>query len=373
MRHGAAKWEIPSDFLTWEHFCRVYDKVDKQSSPGYPYCIHYSTNAAYFAVHDETKNNRQKRMVFELVKRKLNGLDGADPIRVIIKGEPLTHQKLEQGRYRPIASVSVVDQIVDAMLHGSCNMQLKVNNHLTPTRIGWTPLKGGWRQIPAGGWKARDKKHWDWSVKPWILQCELEIRKRLCVNLTEQWSQLAEMRYRQLYHEPLWITSGGLLIKQTRPGKVKSGMYNTISTNCLGQDIVHTATCLDMDLQSIPWIFSMGDDTLQPPFESESVEKEYDKTMSKYCVLKEDVKENEFSGMRFEKDQITPLYLGKHAFQLLHMDDSPEHLAEMSDAYCLFYHRSQYRDWMENMFTAMGYPPLHRSIRDIIFDYSLEI
>ncbi|APG75745.1 hypothetical protein 2 [Shuangao sobemo-like virus 1] len=362
-RNMAAQWEIPPDFLERTHFDRVVAAIDMTSTPGYPYIRSATTNRQYFNADDPVKFRETCDAIYETVCAKIDGRMGADHIRLFIKGEPLPQHKVEEGRLRLISSVSVVDQIVDAMLHGACNEALKEKHAYVTPKVGWSPYGGGWKIIPKEGWMALDKKAWDWSVKPWILEAELEIRIGLCTNINEKWLTLARKRYEQLFVEPIFVTSGGLLLQQIEGGIIKSGMVCTITTNCFGQDITHVTTCYTNGLLA-DWLYSMGDDTLQPPLE-EPERTEYLETLSQYCHIKPGVGTNEFAGFRYGRG-IEPLYRPRHAYQLLHFDD--RYKEQLAASYTLLYHRSSCRNWMEKFFTELGISFPARNIRDIIWD-----
>lgn len=362
-RYKAVKWSIPEDFLQFTHFERVVDRLEKASSPGYPLMLQFPTNKILFAC-DEQGNPSVGRlmMVWEMVQRRLVEQD-SDPIRLFVKAEPHTKKKLEAGRCRLISSISVVDQIIDAMLFNDMNEKMTTENLSIPPKIGWNPINGGWKIVPPQ-WVAADKTAWDWTVSGWLVELVLELRASLCETGGERfdrWFELAIWRYNKLFASAEFVSSGGLLFKQQVIGILKSGSVNTISDNSLMQDMLHIRTCLETD-QPIGYIFTMGDDTLQePPVKFE----EYFQHLEQYCVLKQVQRKSEFAGHVFGNGKVHPLYFGKHAYTLLHAD--PKIFPDLARAYPLLYHRSPFRRFVRTACAALGEVPSERYL-DLIYD-----
>lgn len=358
---GAARWDIPDDFLQRSHYLRALGKLDWTSSPGYPYMRRAPTNGDLFKVKNGIPNELIVDQFWELVNNRIRDGD-SDYIRLFVKPEPHKLGKLRDGRYRLISSVSVLDQIIDHMLFDQANDRLIDNWLEVPSKIGWSPVWGGWRVIPTSGCVALDKSSWDWTVQLWLVELVLELRARLCSNLSADWLRLAKWRYQQLYCSPSFITSGGLVMRQVTPGVMKSGCVNTISDNSFMQCILHVRVCLEIDV-SVGNLICMGDDTLQ---ETIGDIGRYLDRMSQYARVKSPVYNSEFAGFRFHGRRIEPLYKGKHAYVLLHVD--PEVLPQLSQSYLLMYHRSAYRDLMEDLFLKMGQELTTRRKRDLIYN-----
>lgn len=361
--YAVASWRIPEDFLTYSHFRRmVCTKVDWTSSPGYPYLLRATNNRQFFRLGDDNVIDENRlQEIWQIVQSRISGAS-PDPIRLFVKPEPHTGKKIREERYRLISSVSIIDQLIDHMLFSEFNDKLIENHYQIPSKPGWSPLMGGWRAMPEEKWVATDASSWDWTVQPWILEALLRFRSEMCENLSEQWVQLATRRYVELFGNPVFVTSGGLLLKQSKPGVMKSGCVNTISDNSLAQVLLHVRICNQLEIP-IEAIFSMGDDRLQKPLQRQD---EYMSTLSQFCRLKSVVYKTEFAGFLFEGRRVTPVHRGKHAYNLLHM--KPEVVCQMADSYLLNYHRSNYRNWFEQLFTLMGVEYSSRAMRDLIFD-----
>lgn len=355
-----ATWRIPADFLEKSHFERSLARVDMSSSPGYPYCVDFATNKSLFKTDKEGKPDpAMVDLFYTIVCNRLRDRD-CDPIRCFIKPEPHKVSKLRDGRLRLIASVSVVDQIIDHMLFAEMNEALIENWIRIPSKVGWSPYYGGWRHIPKG-WLAADKSCWDWTAKPWLFDLVLQFRMRMCENLDLKWVDLATWRYKCLIMDPTWITTGGILLKQKRAGVMKSGCVNTIADNSLMQYLLHLRVCKELGVDPGP-LYAMGDDTYQEPPERPV---EYRAKLEEFCLVKEFDRKREFCGMRFcGMNRVEPLYKGKHAFNLLHMA-SPE---ELSISYGLLYHRSVESSYIDSFFAKLGVKTLSTQRRDLIFD-----
>lgn len=360
-RWGAARWRIPSDFLSYEHYKRVVLELDWTSSPGYPWLLQHTTNSAMFEVKEGVPSERSLIMVWNVVSERLRNRE-ADPIRLFVKPEPHKEKKLANRAYRLISSVSVIDQIIDGLLFGAMNQKIIDNYIEVPGKVGWSPYVGGWKIMPVFGNVSLDKSAWDWSVNSWIVQEVAGLREDLCDNLTDEWIELATWRYKALYESPMFVTSGGLLLKQKQPGVIKSGCFNTIIDNSIAQDLLHVRVCVESGFP-IGELASMGDDTTQPDF---AERLEYEEKLAEFCHLKSSVKATEFAGHRFRLGSIEPLYKGKHAFNIMHLD--PKNGEEMAASYALLYHRSVYRDYIRGVLTRMGYSlPTLRTL-DVIYD-----
>lgn len=365
--YEGSRWSIPVDFLSREHFERVVrTRIDWTSSPGYPYMLRSTNNGLLFGFDGVKPNPEKMDYVWNIVKSRLAGED-ADPIRLFVKQEPHTRKKLDLERFRLISSVSVVDQIVDHMLFADMNDALLANWSDQPSKPGWSPFGGGWRHMPASSvWTATDSSAWDWTVQPWLLEMCLQLRLRLCKNPSEQWRELAYARYKQLFLQPVFITSGGLKLKQLKPGVMKSGCVNTIADNSLMQVLLHVRVCLTIG-QPVTWLYTMGDDKLQEPM---GKEKEYMELLSQFCILKQIQRKNEFAGFEFihtrQGCMIEPVHKGKHAYNLLHAIDA--NLEQMGQSYSLNYHRSKHSGWIDDLFTQMGVKLFSRGFRDYIYD-----
>lgn len=344
-----ARAQPPPDFCERSHFDRAICSLDMSSSPGLPFCKMFTTNSLLFMKDGELLKDRVD-MVWDLVRARIEECSPADPIRLFVKAEPIKKEKIEQGRYRLISSVSVVDQLVDQMVFGWQNQLFIDNWILSPTRVGWAPLVGGWKLLTPFMRMAIDKRAWDWTVKAWMIECELILRHRLA-DQHPGYVRLSSYRYQQLYKDAVLVTSGGVALKQRFVGVMKSGCVNTIVSNSILQCLLHYRVCYELNLDpGVLW--SMGDDTLQTVVEEVG---EYFQLLCKYCLAKKPEFRTEFAGFRFEDGRVEPMYLAKHAYNLLHFD--PKLKEEMITAYSLLYARSVHRKFMEGVLSQLGELP----------------
>lgn len=355
------KWEVPSDFLTYDHFIRELQEVDPNSSPGYPYCLSRSNNRQYLGLTGSTYDEQKVKDLYQSCLNYISGELGADPIRLFIKPEPVSLKKYENKAYRLISSVSIRDRMVDAMLFGEMNRLVVEKWVESSIKVGWTPVGGGWKFMSYLPQQAADRSGWDWSVKGWLLEATLEIRKRLMKGSNNLWIDLATKRYKDLFLNPLFVTSKGLFLKQLQAGVQKSGCFNTIIDNSIMQLLLHAFACRSLDLD---WgvIIAVGDDTLQ----TTQPQRYYD-FLRKYCYLKEVENVSEFCGFRFLPGGIVdPVHFSKHMFNIKYM--SPKVAESMSLSYSVVYHRSSKKSLMKSIFRTCGYHPLSEFELDVIWD-----
>lgn len=363
-RWRAASWRIPEDFLSEEHFHRIVRELDWTSSPGYPWCLQSTTNGQMFRVKDGVPDSSAVAAVWQIVKSRLESRD-CDPIRLFVKPEPHKQRKLDDMAYRLISSVSVIDQIIDGMLFADMNSRCIENYIDVPGKVGWSPYVGGWKIMPIIGNVSLDKSAWDWSVNSWILEYVLSLRVNLCENMNREWMELAAWRYKELYEAPVFVTSGGLLLRQKQPGVIKSGCFNTIVDNSIAQDLLHVRVCVENEID-VGDLMSMGDDTTQRDFVGRGT---YEEKLSQFCHLKSSIAGTEFAGHRFKFGLVEPLYKGKHAFNILHM--SEDNGEETAASYALLYHRSQYREFIRGVLARMGFRLPSLRTLDLIYDGEL--
>lgn len=331
-------YRIPDDFLSFSHFMRVVEKLDYQSSPGYPYMLTNPTNSSLFKVDGLGRPSLAAcRMVYAKVMFNIDNRI-SDPIRVFVKGEAIPDRKLEEHRYRLISAVSVVDQIIDHMLFGEFNNEITQDWTRTPVKVGWSPFGGGWKYVPIAGVVSTDKSSWDWTVTAWLFEEILQLRFRKCLNLTDQFVELCEWRFRKLFAEPEFIFSNGLMLRQTFVGIMKSGCVNTIVDNSIMQVILDQRINEELSLpDGVLWV--MGDDVLQ-----DERDGSYYNRLSELCFIKEITRKAKFAGMQFKPNGVViPEYYQRHAYNLLHSTQDDELLGMLATSYSLLYHRSDER------------------------------
>jgi hypothetical protein len=115
--------------------------IKSDSSPGLPYANVKSRNDQLLAteyrdtikllvVSRMCKLSQTMHTLDDLLHGRVDAMDDpvqtvkqslADPVRIFVKNEPHTLAKLEAKKYRLISSVSLVDQVVERLLHSEIN------------------------------------------------------------------------------------------------------------------------------------------------------------------------------------------------------------------------------------------------------------
>lgn len=201
-----------------------------------------------------------------------NGL--CDPIRLFVKGEPHKQAKLDEGRYRLIMSVSLVDQLVARVLFQNQNKREIALWRAVPSKPGFglstdeqvldfvnclARQVGTTTSEVITNWKdyltPTDCSGFDWSVADWMLQDDMIVRNRLTIDLNPVTERLRSCWLRCVSNSVLCL-SDGTLLAQTYPGVQKSGSYNTSSSNSRIRVMAafHTGAA---------WAMAMGDDALE--------------------------------------------------------------------------------------------------------------
>lgn len=347
-RMKKARWRIPSDFLQFSHYVRAAFQMDLTSSTGYPYTIYYPTVGSFLGMKDGEIIDKQRFLLaWQAVKKQIE-CKRSDPIRIFIKPEPHSASKLKEERYRIISAVSVVDHLIDHMLHSDMNDAMIANHLDLPTCVGWSPYNGGYKIFAYDAPIALDRSSWDWTVRKWMQDAILRVRERLCENINPDWMELAKFRYEAMFGNCTYVTSAGAHYRQKFTGVQKSGQYNTITDNSLGQVLLDSLVNLKLGRSPSPSFKCMGDDTIQ---EIDGDMGEYIEELGKWCKLKQPLYSREFCGLNFD-GAIEPVYSGKHAFRLLHCKD--KFAPEIADSYRLFYHRSSMKEKLSRIFDDLA-------------------
>nr|WOP79043.1 P1-P2 fusion protein [cacao polerovirus] len=205
----------------------------------------------------------------DLIKKGL-----CDPIRVFVKGEPHKQAKLDEGRYRLIMSVSLVDQLVARVLFQNQNKRELALWRAIPSKPGFGLSTDGQvrdftyhleevvgRKDCVVNWQdcivPTDCSGFDWSVADWMLEDEMEVRNQLTYDNNQLTRRLRESWLKCLSNSVLAL-SDGTLLAQTAPGVQKSGSYNTSSSNS-------RIRVMAAYHAGASWAMAMGDDALESP------------------------------------------------------------------------------------------------------------
>lgn len=227
------------------------DALVPDSSPGYPWMRLFRTNQEMVdtlgrEVLAAAALRRVEQLSCTQTFESSQGLHGpgvmqsiqsglADPIRVFVKNELHSSEKVKQGRMRVICSVSVIDQLVERLLFTAQNKAELSVYACIPSKPGLGLHDEGLeilkQDLQAFDFPVEtDVSGFDWSVKGYMLAMDADMRVRLADQPTLEWTAAVYARFAQL-SRALFVFSDGRAISQIRPGLQKSGSYNTSSTN----------------------------------------------------------------------------------------------------------------------------------------------
>lgn len=284
--------------------------------------------------------------------------EAPDPILVFVKPEPHSTQKLEEGRYRLISAVGMVDTMVDRVMFGWLQRAVMSNVGRTPVMVGWSPYKGGYRHISLrfAGRRALciDRKSWDWTVPGWLLKIARHVIAELAVGAPQFWLDWLEKRWIALFRDAVFGFRSGERIQQPGWGVMKSGCYLTILLNSICQVILHFLACsrLGIDPQ---WelYFCMGDDSVQAVM---GMLNEYlDELRGMGSIIKEWTasEDIEFCGHKLGITSVRPVYLHKHMFKIITADR--DLLPLLLSAYqCAYAHDQELWIWLTRELTKVA-------------------
>jgi len=159
-----------------------------------------------------------------------------DPIRVFVKNEPHSAKKLEEGRFRLIMSVSLIDQLCERCLSSEQNGLEIANYHRLPVKPGMgfstekiAPIGRSFEAFPE--LVSSDVSGWDWSVSADELRFDARRRVKAAGVAMDHPFAKALMNRAVCLGRSVIAFSDGVLLAQRRDGVQKSGSYNTSSGN----------------------------------------------------------------------------------------------------------------------------------------------
>jgi hypothetical protein len=188
-----------------------------------------------------------------------------DPVFLFVKGEPHPQRKIKTQTWRLISAVSIVDQVIDRILHSTQNNTEIGIWYLIPSKPGIGFSDGGARKLQrdlhrhAGDkpFAQADVQGWDWSVQGWELDMEAEARIRLMRAQATVAARLIRARNHCLKN-PVYALNDGSMYAQDYEGVVKSGTYCTSSSNS-------RIRVMAAYLVGAEWCIANGDDSIEDP------------------------------------------------------------------------------------------------------------
>jgi len=223
--------------------------VKLESSPGCPYALLGTTNEIFFQragdlFEDLVLDRIEARLRFSkqiknLTRKQRVELNLLDPVRVFVKNEPHKVEKIKEGRFRLIHSVSIVDKMIEMLLHYHLH-KIEISNWRSiPSKpgIGFTENDNqllfeqiNSKHISGDKQMSTDVSGWDWTVKKWMLEDLALATIALCDNPSSDWTTLVLLEP-ELESQSIYQFSDGLLVSPVYSGIVNSGKYKTSRGN----------------------------------------------------------------------------------------------------------------------------------------------
>lgn len=252
------------------------ENLKPTASTGWPYMLWAKTNSELREVKGDqwlidatiyriSLIMRADKKVFETsTAEELVQMGLCDPIRLFVKNELHSAEKVQQKRHRIIMSVSTIDQLVSRVFNS-------VINHMEVER--WEDLASkpgmglhdeGLRSLeswikgmdaPAG----TDVSGYDWCVRQWMLDDDASCRAQQNGDFAEDtpWHRLA-----RLNGFAVFVLTDGTFYAQRRRGTQKSGGFNTSSTNSKDR-IMCKLHITPRQHWTLRGVMAMGDDAVE--------------------------------------------------------------------------------------------------------------
>lgn len=319
-----------------------------------------------FCFRDEI-NMRKLNLI---IKQRLSSLKdhifGPQPLKMFIKEEPISKEKLMRYRHRIIFAMALEDQVLDRILFGKWHEADVAHFSQVPNKSGWTPVpEGFWlvkRDFPEKvNVLATDCTAFDWTLPGWVVDLIINCKLLQNYEAYEDYEIIARNRVKEVLGSQCLVRfPSGATYKQNFTGLMKSGWLLTISFNGWAQFMINALSWRRMCgiARPLPVMWTMGDDVLMSWDPSLSL-SQYESNLRKLGVLvKPGALKREFSGFEFvyEEGKIfcNPLYVHKHKFQLRHY--SEEDLFEVVDMYACLYALASpsCREWFEPLQRKYG-------------------
>lgn len=253
--------------------------VKRDASPGYPGLIYGPTNEDVIGFHTpeyiSAVATERILLLGEINFSLMEGLSGidcvklglTDPIRLFIKNEPHSKEKMASGRYRLINSVSLIDQMVEKYLCGRQNKVEIANYALIPSMSGM----GNHQTGLTGAVKTKhlieqilnragtDARAFDWTCTHQTMMIDPRFRAQVLGLPT--WENHYTKRQLLLITSAVIIDDGSVYNQVSR-GVQKSGSANTSGGNSRNRVVARAIALPEMPLViNGEWqVRAMGDD-----------------------------------------------------------------------------------------------------------------
>lgn len=265
--------EVDEDALRLQLYYLIRNDTKLSAGTGYPLRFNYQTNKALedeWPLLIEVVVDRMKRLssldLSQMTPEEIMRANLADGVRLFIKSEGHGREKQDSKRWRLISALSIVDQLIDKVLHWNQNKtEILCWRHI-PSCCGMgmdTPedIDDVYNKVhkPTGGRISTsgsgDVTGFDWSVREWELV--LEARQRVALAHA-QGTAMERIAVNRAYaiSRSVFVTDDGDMYAQEEQiyGVQKSGTFNTGSTN--SRIRVFLAWLI-----GARWAIAMGDDS----------------------------------------------------------------------------------------------------------------
>lgn len=260
-----------------------------------------------------------------------------DAMKLFIKQEPHKLSKLNDNRERLIFSMSLIDNVINILLANKQN-KVEIYHHLsTASQAGLSFTDEGVTNflstIPEYELLETDVSGWDFTLKPWEFQLDLDRRADLNNGHNTLWYHLLKVQYYCIQRK-VFVLGDGLMYAQVLPGIMPSGYNSTTSTNSAIRAGNHYVMAAKLKFK--PWCKTMGDD---------SIEKNHPGLVQAYRDLGKTIKSAktvtkvqgfEFCSHMFKDGLAYPVSENKQLFNLLNY--SRQSTREIEERYTQFKH-----------------------------------
>lgn len=317
---------MPQDFDTWfdTAFNLALGDLNLGSAVGKGPMSSYGTIVRDVLKYDGLAFDKDRvAMLRMVVLDKIRAMEAGtykpDDINVFVKCEPHKDEKLKEGRYRLIMAVSLEDTMIDRMLYREFQIRNVLGN--TPVKSGYNPLQGGYRRLAEsfpGRSLSIDKKAWDFSVPRWMIELWSVFLEDLVHGAPDWWVTIHRARFAALYSpETTYVFPDKSRAAQLIYGIMKSGCYNTLFLNSVGQCIIYLLARLRCKIP-LGLLWAVGDDTLEDVPDDVEGYVEQIKRMGFNIKQQLVLPYVEFCGFEMDERRVRPAYLQKHLFKALY-------------------------------------------------------
>lgn len=355
------------DHYKREEWSRAIDDIKvfikEDASPGVPLALIGNTNGVVLKALGCEFNDLVLDRIEALLRIDLEELDSMgskeivdknlmDPVRCFVKTEPHKKEKVIEGRMRLIASVSLVDKVIEMLLHRVLHKLEIANWRKLPSKpgIGFSKEMNDdvydfvftKKQVRPQAYT--DVSGWDWSVKEYMIRDCAEGVVGLCENPSAIWKHLVRAEAIK-ESRTIYQFSDGTMVQLKYKGVVNSGKYKTSRGNSwMRVYLAHMIGAED--------VCAAGDD---------SVESYVDNAVEKYARMGFRIKDYqrvekgfEFCSRWYQENFSFPLNGDKMLMNLLHSNITSDEQFEMS--------MLQFTDMMESHPDFPAYTQLLESI-----------